>query len=145
MWNDLIGRLYDGAQFATPASDEEIDQIQRRLGQEVPVELRDFLRGTNGVQDEYGSGLVWSVQQIIEENEAFRRSADFARLYMSFDQLMFVGDNGGGDQFAYVRVPVARDDVFVWDHETDDRKRVAGSLKDYLERRAGSDGDEWYR
>jgi hypothetical protein len=34
--------------------------------------------------------------------------------------------------------------VFVWNHETDERKRVAGSLEDYLRRRAASDGDDWY-
>lgn len=145
MWSELIGRLYADAQFATPASHEEIDQIEQRLGQKVPPDLRELLRETNGVQGDYGSGLVWSVQQIIETNEEFRRSADFAQLYMSFDQLMFVGDNGGGDQFAYVRVPLARDAVFVWDHENDNRKWVARSLKDYLERRAGSEGDGWYR
>lgn len=146
MWGELIGRLYGGAEFAAPASDEEIDQIERRLGQAVPYELRELLRQTNGVRTEYGSGLVWSVQEIIKENAEFRQSADFAELYMSFDQLMFMGDNGGGDQFAYVRVPAGRpDDVFVWDHETDDRKWVAGSLEDYLKRRAGSDGDTWYK
>jgi hypothetical protein len=53
------------------------------------------------------------VQEIIERNTEFRQSADFAELYMSFDQLMFMGDNGGGDQFAYVRVPARPDDVFV--------------------------------
>jgi hypothetical protein len=146
MWRELIGRLYGDAQFAAPGSDEEIDQIERRLGQTVPDELRELLRETSGVRGEHGSGLVWSVQEIVEHNTEFRRSADFAELYMSFDQLMFMGDNGGGDQFAYVRVPAERpDDVFVWDHETDERKWVARSLEDYLERRAGSSGDDWYR
>ena len=146
MCRELIGRLYSDAEFAAPAFDEEIDQIERRLGQAVPDELRELLRQTNGVRAEYGSGLVWSVQEIIKENTEFRQSVDFAELYMSFDQLMFMGDNGGGDQFAYVRVPARRpDDVFVWDHETDERRWVAKSLEDYLERRAGSDGDDWYK
>ncbi|WP_239114806.1 SMI1/KNR4 family protein [Planotetraspora kaengkrachanensis] len=141
----MIGRLYDDAEFAEPASDEAINQIERLLGQAVPDELRELLRQTNGVRAEYGSGLVWSAQEIIKGNTEFRQSADFAELYMSFDQLMFMGDNGGGDQFAYVRVPARPGDVFVWDHETDERKWVARSLEDYLERRAGSDGDDWYK
>lgn len=146
MWRELIGRLYGDAEFAGPASEEEINQIERQLGQSVPVELRELLRQTDGVRADYGSGLVWSVQEILKANTEFRRSADFAELFMSFDQLMFMGDNGGGDQFAYVRVPAVRpDEVFVWDHETDERKWVASSLKDYLERRAGSDGDDWYK
>ena len=142
MWTELIGRLYDDAEFAAPASDDEIDQIERLLGQAVPDELREVLRQTNGARAEYGSGLVWSVQEIIDENTAFRHSADFAELYASFDQLMFMGDNGGGDQFAFVLPPAGRsDEVVVWDHETDERLRVADSLKDYVERRAGSAGD----
>jgi hypothetical protein len=146
MWRELVGRLYDGADFAAPASDGEIDQIERRLGQPVPDGLRGLLRETDGVEDEYGSGLVWPVRTIIEQNVEFRGSADFSQLYMSFDQLMFIGDDGGGDQFAFVRVPAVRpDDVFVWDHETDERKCVAVSLEDYLERRAGSSGDDWYK
>jgi hypothetical protein len=146
MWRDLIERLYGDAEFAAPVPEEDIDRIERRLGQTVPDELRRLLRETDGVRTDDGSGLVWSVQEIIEQNTAFRQSTDFARLYMSFDQLMFIGDNGGGDQFAYVRVPAGRpDDVFVWDHETDERKWVAGSLRDYLERRAGAPGDDWYK
>ncbi|MET8863932.1 SMI1/KNR4 family protein [Nonomuraea sp. NPDC004580] len=146
MWRQKIGRLYDDAEFAAPASDEVIDQIERLLGQGVPDELRELLRQTNGVRAEYGSGLVWSVQEIIQGNTEFRHSTDFAELYMPFDQLLFMGDNGGGDQFAYVRNPAGRlDEVFVWDHETDERKRVATSLEDYLERRAGADGDDWYK
>ncbi|QKG27284.1 cell wall assembly protein [Actinomadura verrucosospora] len=112
----------------------------------MPDELRELLRETSGVQDEYGSGLVWSVQEIIEQNTEFRQSADFAELYASFDQLMFIGDNGGGDQFAFVQAPGERlGDVVVWDHETDERTWVARSLKDYLESRAASDGDDWYK
>ncbi|WP_433187938.1 SMI1/KNR4 family protein [Actinoallomurus sp. CA-150999] len=146
MWRDLIERLYDDAEFADPASDAGIDQIERRLGQPAPEELRRLLRETDGVRADYGSCLVWSVQEIIEQNTEFRESADFAQLYMSFDQLMFIGDNGGGDRFAYVRVPAGRpDDLFVWDHETDERLWAARSLQDYLERRAVADGDDWYR
>ncbi|MFD0856132.1 SMI1/KNR4 family protein, partial [Actinomadura adrarensis] len=140
-----IGRLYDEAEFGAAASDAEIDGIERRLGQAVPDELRALLRESDGVQDEYGAGIVWPVREIIDQNAAFRDGGDFAELYMSFDQLMFIGDNGGGDQFAFVRVPKRGPDVFVWDHESDERKWVAGSLKGYLETRAAADGDDWYK
>ncbi|MEV0857155.1 SMI1/KNR4 family protein [Nocardia fluminea] len=146
MWSDLIGGLYADAEFAPPASDTEIDQIEGQLGQPVPNELRDLLRHTNGVQAEWGSGLVWPVQEIIDQNIEFRRDAEFAELYMNFDQLMFFGDNGGGDQFCYVRLPSGHNTgVYVWDHESDDRKWVAGSLTDYLQQRAGAEGDDWYK
>lgn len=145
VWRELIGRLYDDAEFAAPAPDDEIDQIERRLGQPVPDDLRELLRQTDGARADYGSGLVWSVREIVETNLEFRQSADFAELYKPFDQLMFLGDNGGGDQFANVQVPEERPgEIFVWDHETDERKWVAKSLADYLERRANSEGDDWY-
>jgi cell wall assembly regulator SMI1 len=145
VWRELIERLYDDAEFAAPASDTEIDQIELRLGQTVPETLRELLRETNGVLGD-SSRLVWSAQEIIRENAGFRQDAEFAALYMSFDQLMFMADNGGGDQFAHVRVPRrGLDDVFVWDHESDTRQWVANSLQDYLQRRAGSNGDDWYK
>ncbi|MFD4440221.1 SMI1/KNR4 family protein [Nocardia sp. NPDC058519] len=146
MWKDLIRELYEDAEFGPEASGTEIDQVEGRLGQAVPNELRELLRHTNGVQAEWGSGLVWSVEEIIDQNTQFRRDAEFAELYMPFDQLMFFGDNGGGDQFAYVRLPSRHNTgVYVWDHETDDRKWVAGSLTDYLQRRAAAEGDSWYK
>ena len=141
MWNQLISRLYEDAEFAAPASREAIDQIERWLGPPVPSELRDLLRHTDGVRAEHGSGLVWPTRKIIERNSQFRQDADFAELYMSFDQLLFFGDDGGGNQFAHVQVPAERPDVFMWDHETDERRWVARSLADYLQRRAGD--DDW--
>jgi hypothetical protein len=146
MWRELIGRLYGDAEFAAPASDGEIDEIERRLGQAVPDGLRELLRQANGVRAEYGSGLVWSAQEIVRENTEFRRNGDLGGLYGSFDRLMFIGDNGGGDQFGYVQGPSGpHGGVYVWDHETDERKRVATSLEDYLRRRADADGDDWYK
>ena len=78
MWSDLIGGLYADAEFAPPVSDTEIDQIEGQLGQPVPNELRDLLRHTDGVQAEWGSGLVWPVQETIDQNIEFRRDAAFA-------------------------------------------------------------------
>ncbi|MFD3701914.1 SMI1/KNR4 family protein [Nocardia sp. NPDC058658] len=146
MWKRLIGELYEDAEFAPAASDAEIDQIEGRLNQTVPDELRDLLRHTNGARAEWGSGLVWSVEEIIDQNTQFRHDAEFAKLYLPFDELMFFGDNGGGDQFAYAGMASGQNTaVYVWDHETDDRKRVADSLTDYLQRRAGAEDDDWYR
>jgi hypothetical protein len=56
---------------------------------------------------------------------------------------MFFGDNGGGNQFAFVPGE-AKAGVLVWEHETDDRRQVADDLADHLRQALTSDGDEWY-
>ncbi|MFF3316762.1 SMI1/KNR4 family protein [Streptomyces sp. NPDC003035] len=100
--------------------------------------------GSNGIEDEYGTETVWNAEKILSENLAFRGSEEFRKLYQPFETLMFFGDNGGGDQFAFVRAP-ERDDVFVWDHETDSRTWLTSSLENYLRSSLGSDGEDWYR
>ena len=87
---------------------------------------------------------VWSLEQIVQQNLYFRTAPDFAGLYMPFDPLLFFGDKGGGDQFAFVVTP-RRPDIFVWDHESDSRRWVANDLSDYLGRSLGTSGDDWYR
>jgi hypothetical protein len=49
--------------------------------------------------------------------------------------LLFFGDAGNGDQFAFTIVDgaVRRRKVFAWDHEDDSRTWVAPSLDKYLE------------
>jgi hypothetical protein len=56
---------------------------------------------------------------------------------------LFFGDNGGGDQFAFV-LRDDRRDIFVWNHETDSRHWVAGHLEDYLTHALPA-GEDWYR
>ncbi|MFI6875181.1 SMI1/KNR4 family protein [Streptomyces sp. NPDC050400] len=143
MWRELILELSADAELAEPATSGALADVERVLGQPLPGDLALLLRECNGVRGDYGTDVVWSAERMAEENAAFRTSADFAELYMPFEPLMFFGDNGGGDQFAFVRVP-AREDVFVWDHETDGRSWAANGLEDYL-RRAMEDSGDWWR
>jgi exonuclease I len=43
-----------------------------------------------------------------------------------------------------VRKP-ERNEVFVWDHETDSRTLISTSLESYARSALESDGDDWYR
>ncbi|MER7394866.1 SMI1/KNR4 family protein [Streptomyces sp. NPDC000151] len=74
----------------------------------------------------------------------FRETLPFAELYEPFGDLVFFGDNGGGDQFA-LRRGSADGPIVVWDHETDSRTVVAETLQEYLVRAFESDGEDWYR
>jgi hypothetical protein len=132
VWRDLIAGLSSSAVFADPAAERVLGDAETALGQPLPAHLVALLRETNGVMGDYGLGLVWCVERIVEDNLAFRRDEEFSRLYMPFDPLLFFGDAGNGDQFALLCPPLDRDDVFAWDHETDDRKWVAANLEMYL-------------
>lgn len=132
MWRDRIAAWTDHATFNAPAGESALRECEAALGQRLPTQLIELLRETNGVEGEYGLGLVWPVERIKEDNLQFRTSSDFTSLYMPFDPLLFFADAGNGDQFAFVM----RDrpaDVFVWDHETDSRMMVAPNLDRYLE------------
>lgn len=123
MWKELITRLATGCEFSTPASEKSIHAAEKRLSIEFPEDLRALLLESDGVSTRYGLGLVWSVEDIVLNNVTFRTNADFPGLYMPFDHLLFFGDEGGGDQYAYriLAGGVRSDGVFQWRHESDSR------------------------
>ncbi|WP_207946675.1 SMI1/KNR4 family protein [Actinomadura sp. 7K507] len=127
-----------------PANAAALTAAERHLGRSLPSELTGLLLETNGIVGHHGVDAVWPLEQIVEQNLQFWSDDSFADLYMPFDALFFFGDNGGGDQFAFVQTP-PRPDVFVWEHEDDSRRWVAGSLLDYLNRSLGRADDGWYR
>ncbi|MFD7446399.1 SMI1/KNR4 family protein [Streptomyces sp. NPDC059909] len=77
---------------------------------------------------------------LVQQNLLFRSPDTFPGLYMPFDPLLFFGDNGGGDQFAFV-LTTERPYIFVWDHGNDSRLWAARRLEDYLHRSRAGDGD----
>lgn len=143
MWRELIEQTLADAELGPPADEEALTALVNALGQPLPPQLTALLRECDGVRGRHGLEVVWSAERIAETNAEFRASPDFAELYMPFEPLMFFGDNGGGDQFAFVRTP-ERGEVFVWDHETDSRYLVTYNLRQYVERALRADGD-WYR
>ncbi len=132
MWREQILEWTTDVTFRVPASPQAIQECQKALGQRLPHDLAELLQETNGVDGQYGLGLVWPIERIRQVNLTFRRSTDLATLYMPFDPMLFFADAGNGDQFAFVIRDRAAD-VFVWDHETDSRTMVAPNLATYLE------------
>jgi hypothetical protein len=136
MWKDLIQNLTDNCEFTTPATTDRLDAAEAKLGVKFPGDLRSLLGESDGVEAEYGLGLIWPLDRIVEDNLNFRKSESFRDIYMPFDHLLFFGDAGNGDQFAF---PIQGDgvihrcDVFAWNHEDDSRNWVAPSLKTFLE------------
>ena len=140
MWKEYIQSATTGYHFAEPAIKSDISQIKEQLHVDLPTDLLGLLSETNGVFDEFNCPLVWSTNQIIKDNLYFRNVDDFKDMYMPFDHLLFFSDAGNGDLFGFVILngSIQRDDVFVWDHESDSRKWVASSLKDFIEGWANS-------
>ncbi|MFF4785631.1 SMI1/KNR4 family protein [Streptomyces griseorubiginosus] len=143
MWRE-IAFGFPSAELSEPADDQAPILIEERLAQSLPSSLRSLLAETDGIKAEYGVEVVWTAERILAENTSLRSNGQLRSLYMPFDPLLFFGDNGGGDQFAFVRTP-ERDDVFVWDHETDSRNWISPSLESFLRSALGSGGEDWYR
>jgi hypothetical protein len=144
MWRQIARQAFPEAELGEPADPATVASAEQRLGCSIPTELVALLQETDGIVGPDGVDTVWPLSRIAEENLHFRSDRTFADLYMPFDPLLFFGDNGGGDQFAFVRTP-SRPDVFVWEHEDDSRRWVARDLRDYLGRALTDDGDGWYR
>ena len=143
MWIELAEAAHAGMLTAPAAEPSAVDTIEQRLGAPVPADLRALLLESDGLRDSSLLDVVWPAGRIVQDNADFRSYEDFAELYQPFDDLIFFGDNGGGDQFA-VRPAEPAAGIFVWDHETDERRKVAEDLADYLRRILTSDGDAWY-
>lgn len=130
MWRERINSLTAKAAFTEPASADTIVAAETALALRFPSDLVSLLKESDGVKGEYGLGLLWPVERIKGDNLKLRNFPDFRDLYMPFDNLLFFGDAGNGDQFAYTILggEVRRNDIFVWDHETDSRSWVAPCL-----------------
>ncbi|TXC99788.1 SMI1/KNR4 family protein [Streptomyces sp. ISID311] len=132
MWTEIVAALPGTAVFQSPAPESSLTRCATILGHPVPTALAALLRESNGIEDEYGDGLIWSAERIASENQRLREDTELATLYMPFDPLLFFADAGNGDLFALLPT-IDRPDVFVWNHEDDSRTWVAPSLAKYLE------------
>ena len=119
------------ATFRPPVQAEAVASAETTLGHSLPNDLGQVLAESDGIEGEYGLGLVWSLDRITADNASFRTDESFRDLFMPFDGLVFFADAGNGDQFALSLT--GNCEVYVWDHETDSRSWVAPSVMAYLE------------
>jgi hypothetical protein len=140
---DRIAR-WGEATFHPPASTEDMDACEQALHHRCPDELRLLLAETNGIEDEFGTDILWNATRIGEDNRSFRENPDFAALYMPFDSLTFFADAGDGNQFAVAMR--GNFEVYCWNHENDSRTWIAPSiirfLEDYLTGKLDDDDDD---
>ncbi|MEU5484083.1 SMI1/KNR4 family protein [Streptomyces mirabilis] len=132
MWTELATALPGPTAFQPAASEASLRRCATVLRHPLAEDLAALLRESNGIEGEYGAGLIWSAERIVSENLTMREGAELATLYMPFDPLLFFADAGNGDLFALLPA-IRRPDVFVWNHEDDSRSWVAPNLAKYLE------------
>lgn len=135
MWRERLLNLHSNSVFSEPVLQEHIDDTEKSLGMDLPSELKRLLAESNGVTDEYGLGIVWSIERIKTENTSIRNRPEYADMYMPLNSLVFFADAGNGDLFGFavVQNQVKSAQVFTWNHENDSRTWVAPSLEMYLE------------
>lgn len=136
MWIEKLKKLGAAIELHPSITLSELQIAEERLGLAFPEPLRAILRETNGVEGEYGLALLWPLESIVKQNLQFRNEPSFKKLYMPFDNFLFFGDAGNGDQFGFPIVAngtIPRNDIFAWNHEDDSRVWVAPSLALYFE------------
>jgi hypothetical protein len=147
VWVERISALADCCNFYPPATPAQVAGLEAALGVKLPGELRGLLQETNGLSvsppslcepDECYS-LVWSVEEILEENRQFREM-DAAQpsedSFPSLSSLLFVASDFNGDFFAYrVSDGAVSDTTLIgMSHENwSEHWKAAGSLWERLE------------
>jgi hypothetical protein len=130
-WDPLYKELtetHDYIKPNPPATKEQILDVERAVGCELPADLKELLLEMNG-----DNWLIFSTEQIMETNLSLREQDCF----MPLDCLLFFGGNGCGDYFGY---PITRlsgvrnDNVFMWDHEYDSRIWKAYNLEELIKK-----------
>jgi hypothetical protein len=108
-WKKYFASLQSDCQFAPPASESQLIDVEQALGCGLPMLLREFLLEADGAGvSRYNFPIIWSSAEIQKQNREFRTYAGFRELYMPFDHLLFFAADGGGDQFAYAIQPTGR-------------------------------------
>lgn len=95
----------------------------------LPRDLALLWDVTDGI-DYRGCPIVFSTKQFIQHRKLMEDLNDCA----PFDGLCFIGEIGDGDAFALSRSRVGewKDDVLIWEHETDRRYPIADSFQEYV-------------
>lgn len=119
------------ATFHPPANAAELYAAETSLGHTLPNDLAQVLAESNGIDGEYGLGLLWNLDRILRDNIDFRTGAEFREHYRPFEALVFFADAGNGDQFALSLTGDCQ--VYVWNHENDNRTWIAPTVMAYLE------------
>ena len=139
MWKEIIQKVDPACEFRDPASPSELARVEKVFGHKLPDSLRGLLLETNGVYHPSSYlDIIWDSDQIARRNNEMRQNKKFAKIYMTFQSLLFFADAGvDGIMFAFqvtASGTVQDGNIVVWDGIEDSRPVLAYSLEDYLTR-----------
>lgn len=128
-WMTLLNKIAEEKEYIKinpPATESQIKEVEEKLGIVMPNDLRELLQEVNGDQ-----WFLFDTDNIIQTNLMLRKNMTS---FMSLDNIVFIAGNGCGDYYGY---PITEDgikdwEIFIWEHETDNRVFKANGLKDAI-------------
>jgi SMI1-KNR4 cell-wall len=133
VWKELISEADKAATFSHPASKRAIEAGTSALSQQLPKDLISLLSETDGVSGEYGTRLIWDLEEIVTRNMDYRLNPEYVGTYMPFEPLLFFADAGSdGILFAFLSDPIVSANIFVWYPIEDTRSWFAKNLDTWI-------------
>lgn len=142
MWVSLFKTTLPGCVVHEPREAGVIEAVEGALGVRFPEELKSLLLETDGVMmteqvtrfEVLEFEFIWSMERIQTENTDFMREEVLRKRYGSFDEALFFAGFLNGDRvfFRKIKGRVASTEVFLWNHETDHREKIAESLTEFV-------------
>ncbi len=123
-----------------PAKTAEISNVEKILGSQLPIELRDFLLQSDGGLMPNGRIIIYSAGQGIHPDETLL-AANKGRA--TEEPLLFFAREAE-EEFAFKCSDISRDKtpVYVYEHEEQKLKRIADSFSAFLVWAAGLPSDD---
>ena len=138
MWTAWLQGFDDSVaiRLADPVDELALARAEHQLGLTLPEDLRSLLAETDGIADASDVELVWAAERIAEENLGLRRDHETPAVPRGGGDLLFFGDTGTEDLFAY-RITadgsVSGPDVYLWNYQLATARWIASDLQALLD------------
>ena len=90
MWCEIIKAMDPYSKFFPGATTDQIITLEKALSIKLPEELKNLLSETNGVRGKYELSLLWSAEQIVQENLDRRTNVAYLENYMPFENSLIL-------------------------------------------------------
>jgi len=139
--DDILAR-YSEWVFQTPATSEQLTEMEQTLDLTLPADLREALLISNGLSigdpEEFFANIAYfSIDQILYDTQHFRiwwEQEHEEKLPFDKHQILIINANDSGDQFAMMQTAGAAHSTFLrLFHETGEAEIMEGvSLFDFV-------------